>query len=259
MANQLENRRIIVTGGASGIGASVVRAYVAEGAQVASLDILDDAGAEIARAASAKGPGSARYWHCDVSRRSETDRAVDEAVAVLGGLDALANIAGVERTAPAESIDDDHWDLMFEVNARGTFHTNQAAFRHMKDGGGQIVNFGSGAGIQGMRGGAAYSAAKGAVLAWSRTAAKEWGRYGITVNAMAPAIWTPMYDAHRARMTKDELAAHDEAKRSAVLIGGRLGDPDRDFAPVMVFLVSEGARFITGQTLPVNGGSLILT
>jgi NAD(P)-dependent dehydrogenase (short-subunit alcohol dehydrogenase family) len=110
-----------------------------------------------------------------------------------------------------------------------------------------------------MPGGAHYSASKGAVLAWSRTVAQEWARYNITVNAVAPGIWTLMYEAHRAVMTPEQLAAHDKVMAQAVLIGGKLGDPMRDLAPVITFLVSDGARFITGQTLPVDGGMLFMT
>jgi NAD(P)-dependent dehydrogenase (short-subunit alcohol dehydrogenase family) len=256
---QLAQRRIIVTGGARGIAAAAVRALVAEGALVASFDVLDDEGVALVDSVARTGPGVARYWHCDVASRASTDEAFEAAVEWLGGLDAMVNVAGVERGAPAEDIDDSHWDLMFEVNARGTLYTNQAAFRYMKEKGGRIINFASGAGVRGMRGGAAYSAAKGAVLAWTRTVAQEWGRYGITVNAVAPAIWTPMYDAHRARMSAEELALHDERMLDLVPIGGKLGDPDRDLAPVLVFLVGDGSRFITGQTLPVDGGRLILT
>lgn len=256
---QLRGRKVIVTGTARGIGAATVRALVAEGASVACLDVLDEEGAAEAETASRAGPGTATYRHCDISRRAETQAAIDDAVAELGGLHALINIAGVELTAPAETIDDAHWDRMMEVNARGTMNTNQAVFPHLKAHGGQIVNFGSGAGVRGMAGGAAYSAAKGAVLAWSRTVAQEWARYNITVNAIAPGIWTPMYDAHRSRMTPEELEAHDRHMAGYVPLGGKLGDPDRDLAPVMVFMVSEGARFITGQTLPVDGGMLIMT
>jgi NAD(P)-dependent dehydrogenase (short-subunit alcohol dehydrogenase family) len=213
----------------------------------------------VVEAANGQGPGRAHYQTCDVSNRAATVSAVDRAVAELGGLDALVNIAGVERTEPAEVIGDEHWDLMFEVNARGTMNTNQAVFPHLKARGGQIVNFGSGAGVRGMAGGAAYSASKGAVLAWTRTIAQEWARFGITVNAVAPGMWTPMYDAHRARMSNSELALHDEQMRFRVPIGGKLGDPGRDLAPVMVFLVTDGARFITGQTLPVDGGMMMMS
>lgn len=86
--------------------------------------------------------------------------------------------------------------------------------------------------------------------------AQEWARYGITVNAVAPMIWTPMYDAHRAKMTAQELIDHDRHLASIIPLGGKLGDAERDLAPVMVFLASDSARFITGQTLSVDGGTV---
>ena len=250
----LAGRRIIVTGGASGIAAAAVRAYAREGARVASLDVNDAAGREVVAEA---GP-STTYYHCDVSRRDEVTAVFDRAVAALGGLDVLANAAGVERGTPAEDIPDDEWDLVFDVHARGTMLTNQAAFRHMRERGGRIINFGSGAAIRGQRGSAHYSAAKAAVMAWTRTVAQEWARYGITVNTVVPAIWTPMYDAHRARMSAEELAIHDLTMQHVVPLGGRLGDPDRDLAPVMLFLAGDGPRFVTGQAFVVDGGMVML-
>ena len=249
----LQGQRIIVTGSARGIGASALRAFVAAGARVASLDVGDEAGQAGADALGA----AVRYLHCDVSQRSQVDAAFEAATAWLGGLDALVNIAGVERAAPAEAIADTDWDLMFDVNARGTLNTNQAAFAHLRERGGRILNFASAAGVMGLPGCAHYSAAKAAVLGWTRTVAKEWARHNITVNALAPGMWTPMYEAHRARMTPAELAAHDAMMAKAIPLGGRLGDPDRDMAPVLVFLLSAGARFITGQTLAVDGGLMI--
>ena len=250
----LDGRRIIVTGGASGIAAATVRAYAAEGARVASLDVNDEAGRRVAADA---GP-RVTYYHCDVARRGDVERVFAESVGALGGLDVLANVAGVERGTPAEDIPDEEWDLVFAVNAKGTLYTNQAAFRHMQGGGGRIINFGSGAAIRGQRGSAHYSAAKAAVMAWTRTVAQEWARHGITVNAIVPAIWTPMYDAHRARMSEGERAMHDLAMQHVIPLGGRLGDPDRDLAPVMVFLAGDGARFITGQAIAVDGGMIML-
>jgi NAD(P)-dependent dehydrogenase (short-subunit alcohol dehydrogenase family) len=88
--------------------------------------------------------------------------------------------------------------------------------------------------------------------------AQEWARYGITVNQIVPAIWTPMYDAHRARMAEGERTIHDLAMQHVIPLGGRLGDPDRDLAPVMVFLASDAARFITGQAIAVDGGATII-
>ncbi|MFJ2690081.1 SDR family NAD(P)-dependent oxidoreductase [Pseudomonas sp. NPDC087336] len=253
---QLQGKKIIVTGGARGIAASVVRAYAAQGAKVASLDILDAEGEQAAAEVNAQFPGAVTFYHCDIANRCEVAAVFEAAVGLMGGLDAMANIAGVERTAPAEDIAQEHWDLIFDVNVRGTLHTNQSAFEHMRERGGRIINFGSAAGLTGMPGAAHYAASKGAVLAWTRTVAQEWARYGITVNAVAPMIWTPMYDAHRAKMTPEELVSHDRHLASIIPLGGKLGNADRDLAPVMVFLASDGARFITGQTLSVDGGTV---
>lgn len=130
----------------------------------------------------------------------------------------------------------------------------------MRDGGrGRIINFSSSAGIAGNADAGAYSASKGAVLAWTRVIATEWARHGIRANAVVPAISTPMYDYRRAQLGPEALAARDEATARRILLGGKLGDADLDFAPVMVFLASDGARFITGQTLPVDGGATFLT
>lgn len=254
---ELNGKRLIVTGTAGGIGASVLRGLVAAGARVAAIDVNDAAGREEAGRANAAGPGAASYFHCDVRRRGEVDAAFVAATAWLDGLDGLVNIAGVERAAPAESILDADWDLMFDVNARGTMNTNQAAFAYLREHGGRILNFGSAAGVMGLPGCAHYSAAKAAVLGWTRTVAKEWGRHGISVNAAAPGMWTPMYEAHRARMDAPSLAAHDAMMAGLIPLGGRLGDPDRDMTPFVVFMMSDGARFITGQTLAVDGGLMI--
>jgi NAD(P)-dependent dehydrogenase (short-subunit alcohol dehydrogenase family) len=253
---QLQGKKIIVTGGARGIAASVVRAYAAQGAKVASLDVLDAEGEHTAAQVNEQFPGAVRFYNCDIANSAEVTDVFAAAVGAMGGLDAMANIAGVERTAAAEDIARDHWDLIFDVNVRGTLHTNQAAFEHMHERGGRIINFGSAAGLTGMPGAAHYAASKGAVLAWTRTVAQEWARYGITVNAVAPMIWTPMYDAHRAKMSAEQLNAHDRHLASIIPLGGKLGDADRDLAPVMVFLASDGARFITGQTLSVDGGTV---
>jgi NAD(P)-dependent dehydrogenase (short-subunit alcohol dehydrogenase family) len=250
----LEHKKVIVTGGASGIAAAAVRAYAREGARVAALDVDDELGRRVAADA---GPGVI-YYHCDVANRREVAEVFARAASALGGLDVLANVAGVERGTPAESIPDDEWDLVFDVNVKGTLYTNQAAFPYLRERGGRIINFGSGAAIRGQPGSAHYAASKGAVMAWTRTVAQEWARYGITVNAVVPAIWTPMYDAHRARMSEQQRAIHDLAMQHVIPLGGRLGDPDRDMAPVMVFLASDLCRFMTGQAIAVDGGMIML-
>ena len=250
----LPDKKIVVTGGASGIGAATVRAYAREGARVAALDVQDASGRRVA----AEAGDAVTYHHCDVSSREAVHEVFARVVAGLGGLDVLAHVAGLQRGTPAEDIPDEEWDLVFDVNVKGTLYTNQVAFRHMQARGGHIINFGSGAGIRGQRGSAHYSAAKAAVMGWTRTVAQEWARYNITVNSVVPAIWTPMYDAHRARMSPGELSIHDLAMQHVIPLGGRLGDADRDIAPVMVFLAGDGARFITGQAIAVDGGMIML-
>ena len=251
---KLEGKRIVVTGGSRGIGAATVRAYARDGASIASLDVLDDLGERVAAEATASGPGSVHYYHCDVAERASVEEVLGAAVENLGGLDVLASIAGVERQAAAEDITDPDWELVMGVNVRGTMLTNQVACRAMQSTGGHIINVGSDAGLGPYPNGAHYSASKGAVMAWTRTVAVEWARFGITVNSLVPAIWTPMYDEYRARLSPAELAQHDAAMRLRVPLGGKLGDPEDDLAPVMVFLASDDSRFVTGQIISVNGG-----
>lgn len=142
------------------------------------------------------------------------------------------------------------------MNAKGTFLTAQAVFPYLRENGGTVINFGSDAALIPYPNGAHYSASKGAVLSLTRTLAAEWGRYGIRVNSVDPVIWTGMYDGYRARMTEEELAAHDAEQARTIPLGGKLGDPDSDLAPVLNFLVSDDSRFITGQIISVNGGAV---
>jgi len=250
----LNGRRIIVTGGGGGIGAALVRAYVREGAHVGSLDVALDGAREVAETATAEGPGQAVASHCDVADRGSVVGAFDAFTAEHGGLDVLVHTAGIEKKAAAEDITEADWDRIFDVNVKGTLFTNQVAFGALRAGGGAILNFASGAGVRGYADHGHYAASKGAVLSWTRTVAAEWGGHGITVNALCPGMWTPLYEATRATYSEEGLAAHDAALVQSTPIDGRLGDPDRDLAPFMVFMASEGARFITGQTLVVDGG-----
>jgi NAD(P)-dependent dehydrogenase (short-subunit alcohol dehydrogenase family) len=254
----LEGKRIVVTGAATGMGAASVAAYARAGARVvgwyrnrepdAVLDGLDD-----------ETRARVTFARHDVAEKPDVDAGMAEAAATLGGIDVLVNAAGISPGTPAQDITLDAWDEVMRINATGTFLTNQAVFPHLKDAGGKIINFASAAGVNGLANKAHYSASKGAVLAWTRCIAKEWGRYNITANAIAPAIWTPMYDKTRASYTPEQLKAHDAVMKAAILIGGKLGDPERDFAPLMVFLAGDGAGFLTGQTYAVDGGALILT
>lgn len=258
MTDPLAGVRAVVTGGASGMGAGIVGAYAAHGAHVISLDIQAHPGTEIAEKATSAGPGWARFIAADVADKASVDGAFARATETLGGLDVLVHAAGIAPGAPAESIAVEEWDKVLAVNARGTFLTNQAAFRYLSQSGGRIVNFASAAGVTGLRNKAHYSASKGAVVAWTRTVAKEWGEYGITVNMIAPAISTPMYAKTRSLMTEEQLAALDATLKAEMPIDGELGEIDRDLVPLMVFLAGPGARFITGQIFAVDGGVLMV-
>jgi NAD(P)-dependent dehydrogenase (short-subunit alcohol dehydrogenase family) len=259
--NGISGLRVIVTGGASGMGEAVVKDLVRHGARVASLDMNDEAGAAIVAAAGAKAQdgGSAVYVHCDVADEASVRDAFAAAAEALGGLEVLVHCAGVAPGAPAAEITLSGWEKVFAINARGTFLTNQAAFELMKAGGyGRIINFASAAGIIGLPNKAHYAATKGAVLAWSRTVAKEWGRHGVTVNCIAPAIETPMYRKTRSLMAPEALEALDARLASDMPIDGKLGDPDRDLAPVIRFIAGPGSRFMTGQVFAVDGGTVMV-
>ena len=252
---ELQGKRIIVTGSARGMGAATLRSYVKAGADVVGMDVLDDLGRAVAEQASAAGPGSASYLPVDVSDKQSIDTAFDAAVERLGGLNALAHPAAIHRFSDAGDVGVEDWDLMFAINVRGTMLTNQAAHRHLKaSGGGAIINFGSISGQRPEPVAAAYSTAKGAVHSWTRTAAGTWGADNIRVNAILPAMDTPMYREAMAQAPRGQNEPRNQANLTTIYMGGKYGDPDEHLGPVMVFLASDASWFITGQLIPVDGG-----
>jgi len=250
---QLEGKRIIVTGGASGIAAATVLAYAREGASVVSVDINDEAGARIAAEADNLGPGAVSYEHLDISNQDEVNRVFDAAARKMGGLDALANIAGNEAQKPAEDVTGDDIDKIFNVHVKGTFFTNAAAYRAMKDTGGSIINASSGAGVTGYPGSPVYSAAKAAILGYVRTVAFDWGSNLIRINAIVPAAETDMTKEHFGAMDADTLAHYKALYAAKIPLGGWLGTVEQ-VAAVNVFLASDSSSFVTGQVISVDGG-----
>jgi len=259
---ELLGRRIILTGGAQGIGAGLVKALVGEGASVATLDVLEQEGTAVVAEASALGPGNATFLRCDVSNRAEVFASFGTAVDQLGGLDVLVHVAAVSRPKNAEDISEEEWDGVLDINLKGTLFTNQAAFPYLKEaGGGRIMNFASTAGLvayaRQRHYNASYAASKAAVLGFVRAIAYEWGKYGITVNAICPQMMTPMLEAARSRRSPEELAKWEDELHEKMAIDGRPGQTERDLAPFVVFMAGEGSRFITGQTLIVDGGKTL--
>src|SRR4051794_3289681 len=239
----LQGKRIVVTGGGSGMGAATVRAYAREGASVVSLDRDEEQGRRVA----SETEGDVTFLRCDVSDRLDVDAAFDAALERLGGLDVLAHAAGIWRRLLAADADETVWDQLLAVNLKGTLYTNWAAQRAMREsGGGSIINFGSGTGIDTGGDAVAYGVSKAAVHSWTRSISREWGQWGIRANAVAPAIATHM--AALAVATRRELLSPEEAAERERRFAARapsgvpLGDPDRDFAPVMVFLAGDGSR-----------------
>ncbi|WP_342558604.1 SDR family oxidoreductase [Metasolibacillus sp. FSL K6-0083] len=260
---QLKDKRIIVTGGASGIAAGTVRAYVREGATVAVIDINDELGQKTVAEANVlpDATGKATYYHCNIANQQEVFTVFEQAAKDMGGLDVLAHIAGVEKLAAAEDYKPEDLDFQFGVNINGTVYTNQAACRIFKEqeGEGNIINFSSDTASSGMAGGALYAASKGAVYAWTRTIAYEWElKYDIRANCVNPTMKTPMYEQYLNNLSEEARVEFLKAERLKVPFRGEMGDVDRDMGPVMVFLASDASGFINGQIIPVNGGRNML-
>ena len=257
---RLQGKRIVVTGGSRGIGASLVRAFTAAGASVESMARASAQGYQVVEHANAAASGGAvaRFTPCDVGDGTQVDEAFERAAERMGGIDVLAHAAAINISAPARDVTAEAATEMFRINQLGTIHANQAAYRYMAPaGGGAIINFGSEGGISGDQHpgmNSAYGTTKAAVHAWTRHIALEWGPVGIRANAVLPHMWTPMYEQFRAALSPEELVEHDLETKRQVPLGGRFGDPDLDLVPVMLFLASDDSRFITGQMIPVDGG-----
>ena len=244
---RFHERRIVVTGGARGIGAEIARQFAGAGARVAILDrLVDDASALVADFGGAESFAVS----CDLADATSTTAAMDTAIGRLGGIDVLVNNAGVFRITPLLDISPDEWDWVFSVNVRALLVTTQVAARAMiaAGTGGKIVNMASMGGKVGAAGQAHYAASKAAVISLTQVSATELGGHGINVNAICPGyVLTEMGAGTR---TADQIAAW--TAKSPL---GRLGEP-ADVAAMAMFLASGDADYCTGQAFNVTGGMI---
>lgn len=243
----LRDKVAIVTGGADGIGGAIAVALAAEGCDVAVVDRSADAACTL-QAVAAHGRRG-RAIQADVRDAAAAARIVAEVAREFGRLDIVVCNAGITADATLARMTEAQWDDVIDVNLKGCFNYMHAAARHfMERKGGRIVNIASINGLRGKFGQANYAASKGGMIAMSKTAARELGRYNVTVNVVAPGmVMTPM-----ARRLPAEVI--ERAVDETVL--GRLVTPE-DCANAVVFLCSEGARHITGEVIQVDGGQYL--
>lgn len=248
MTGRLEGRVAVVTGGGDGIGEAVVRRLAHDGAHVVIAEIDAAAGERVA----ATVPGSV-FVRCDVSVGDDNETVVAAAVERWGTIDILVNNAwSGGRLGWVQNKRPELIDRAFAIGYHGPLRAMQAAFPHMRaQGRGNIVNMCSLNGVNAHVGSLEYNSAKEALRALTRTAAREWARHGIVVNAVCPAAKTAAF-RRMEQINPAAVAGADEANPM-----GRMGDPDSDIAPVIAFLCSDDAHYLTGNTLFLDGGSHI--
>lgn len=248
MTRPLEGRRVLVTGGATGIGAAAVAALGAAGARIVATHHVSAPPEHL----------DAAWLQCDVRDPSAVTTMVRHAAEALGGLDVLIHAAGLWQPGIPGRISEQDIDFLIDTNLKATIYTNQAGYAVMRAHGGQIVNLGSGEAVMGSPVSGLYAATKGAVHAWTRSIARAWAADNVTANALAPAMQTPGADRLRDFLGPDGATFLDQEIKASIPLGGALGDPARDLGPVLVFLAGEGSRFITGQLIAVDGGLVML-
>lgn len=249
---KLKGKTALVTGAGQGIGRAIALALARDGAQVAVLDVVKENAEAVRREIEALGVKGLALV-VDLRRRAEVERAIAELIAQWGQLDIVVNNAGWDRMQSFLESEEDTWDTIIGINFKGTLYVLKAALPHMiqRAAGGRVITIASDAGRVGSSNEAVYAGTKGALIAFSKTIAREVARHGITVNVVCPGITeTALLQGMREESPKN--AKLIEAIGRAIPLG-RTGQPE-DIATAVAFLASPEANYITGQTLSVSGG-----
>jgi 3-oxoacyl-[acyl-carrier protein] reductase len=249
---KLKERTALITGSSSGIGRGIAVAFAREGAAVVINHPTQTQAREAAAACAAihAAGGRAVAIEADVSREADVERLVDETVRAFGRVDILVNNAGIAAAAPVQDIPVEQWDRVIGVHLRGTFLMTRRVLPLMyAQGSGRIINTASQLAYKGAAGFAHYTAAKGAIISFTRSVALEIGDRGITINSVAPG-------ATRTPILADVPGELLEQIRRAIPLG-RIAEVD-DIVPSYVFLASEDGRHFHGQCLSPNGGDVFL-
>ena len=242
---KLTGQVAIITGGARGIGREIALALAREGADIALFDVNPQLLAQTATELQGIGR-RAEGWTVDVTDGKQVDEGVAKVLDKLGRIDILINNAGITRDGLLIRMDDAQWDRVLDINLKGTFLCTRSVARHMlKQRRGRIVSIASIVGLIGNPGQANYAASKAGIIGMTKSVAKELASRGVTCNAIAPGfIKTEMTDA---------LPEQAKQRLQEAIPMGTLGEP-WDVAQAALFLVSDAARYVTGQVLVVDGG-----
>lgn len=243
----LEGKAAIVTGGARGVAKGVATAFVKSGARVLIVDREEELGRSTEAELRALG-GEAHFLRIDLAQRAELPKIIATALDHFGGIDILVNAAQASRQLLLAETPDDAMDLSFDTGFWPTFVLMREAYPHLVAAKGNVINFATGAAFDAIPTQGSYCAAKEAIRAISRVAASEWGAAGVRVNIICPFANSP------GVMAWKEWAPDDYATQINKVSLKRIGDCEKDIGAAAIFLASDAAAYITGQTLMVDGG-----